>query len=297
MISLDSRLRGECIYLRPSMIKFKRSDSLNLELCGYNSQPLPMYLNRQVIKILEDMGIPDYWFLDLQSKEVQRLRKITATAANAAKFLKSKLVGQHSHLPWFIKKLISMDLEFRSDKFLRDILELCVMIQVRVMKYKARIPVPFGLTLYGIMDETNFLKEGQVFCTYTKGGKKKQLVGQRMVITRPPALHPGDVQIVDAVNVPKDSPLQSLTNCICFSQQGDRDLPSKLSGGDLDGDFYNIIWDQGCKPSRCYEPAYYERQNPQDIGRKVNREDMTDFFVKFMVGHYSLSLLTCNILR
>ena len=283
MISLDSRLRGDHIYLRSSMIKFEGSDSLDVELCGSNSQPLPMYLNRQVIKILEDMGIPEIWFLDLQSQEVQRLRKITATATNAAKFLQSNLVGQHSHLSWFIKKLFSMNLEFRSDRFLRDVLELCVMIQVRVMKYKARIPVPFGLTLYGIMDETNFLKEGQVFCTYTEGGKKKQLIGQGMVITRAPALHPGDVQTADAVKVPRDSPLRSLTNCICFSQQGDRDLPSKLSGGDLDGDLYNIIWDNGCKPDRCYDPADYPRQTPQDIGRKVDRDDMTDFFIKFMV--------------
>lgn len=297
MISLDSRLRGDHIYLRPSMIKFEGSNSLDVELCDSNTQALPMYLNLQVIKILEDIGIPDCWFLNLQSQEVRRLRKITVTAANAAKFLRSNLVGQHSHLPWFIKKLFSMDLEFRSDRFLRDVLEMCVMMQVRVMKYKARIPVRFGLTLYGIMDETNFLKEGQVFCTYTKGGKKKTLIGQRVVITRAPALHPGDIQIVDAVNVPRGSPLQSLTNCICFSQQGDRDLPSKLSGGDLDGDLYSIIWDKGCKPSHCYEPADYPRQTPQDIGRKVDREDMAEFFIKFMVGHYSLSLLTWKILR
>lgn len=88
--------------------------------------------------------------------------------------------------------------------------------------------------------------------------------------------------MVDAVNVPPNSPLLNLSNCICFAQKGERDLPSKLSGGDLDGDLFNIIWDAGCKPSRVCLPADYARVPPQDIGREVKLDDMTDFFLKFM---------------
>lgn len=154
-------------------------------------------------------------------------------------------------------------------------------MKVRVMKYRARIPVPLAKTLYGIMDETGVLEEGQIFCTFTDGNSKRMLIG-KLIITRSPALHPGDVQFVDAVEPPRDSPLLSLSNCVCFSSKGDRDLPSKLSGGDLDGDLYNIIWDTGCSPVRSYVPADYPRQDPVDIGRKVERDDMTDFFIKFM---------------
>jgi hypothetical protein len=282
MLSLDIRLKGDVVCLRPSMIKFEGSTANDIELCGSNLRPLPMYLNRQVIKLLEDMGVDDDWFLDLQSQEIERLRKITSSAANAAKFFKSQSIGEPCQLSWFIRKLDLLEFEFRSDRFLRDVLELSIMMQVRVMKYRARIPVPEGLTLLGIMDETGILEEGQVFCTFTKGENKTVLVGKRLVITRAPALHPGDVQLADAVNVPSNSPLRWLTNCICFSQKGERDLPSKLSGGDLDGDLYNIIWDFGCKPKRYCKPADYPRQPPQDIERTVEREDMTDFFVKFM---------------
>ncbi|KUJ21239.1 rna-dependent rna polymerase-like protein [Mollisia scopiformis] len=282
MISLDNRLEGERVHLRPSMIKFEGSTSVDIELCGSNARPLPMFLNRQVIKILEDMGVDDHWFLDLQSQEIERLRNITSTAANAAKFLKSQSIGETGSLSWFIKKLTSLGLEFRSDRFLRDVLELSVMMQVRVMKYRARIPVPLGLTLFGVMDETGILEEGQVFCTFTQGKDTTILIGKNLVITRAPALHPGDVQLVEAVNVPDHSPLRWLSNCICFSQKGERDLPSKLSGGDLDGDLYNIVWDSGCKPTHYCHPADYPRQLPQDIGRTVERDDMTDFFIKFM---------------
>jgi hypothetical protein len=282
MISLDTRLDEDSVLLRPSMIKFEGSTSLDIELCGSSLRALPMYLNRQVIKILEDMGVQDSWFLQLQSQEVERLRKITASAANAAKFLKSQLIGEVGHLSWFIRKLSSLGLEFRSDRFLRDVLELSVMLQVRVMKYRARIPVPSGMTLYGIMDETDFLEEGQIYCTFMDGKTKKNLVGKNLVITRSPALHPGDIQVVEAVTPPSNSPLLSLSNCICFSQKGERDLPSKLSGGDLDGDLYNVIWEPGCQPTHTCLPADYPRQVPQDIGREVTRNDMTDFFITFM---------------
>jgi hypothetical protein len=282
MLSLDTRLIGDSVLLRPSMIKFEGSTSMDIELCGSSLRPLPMYLNRQVIKIMEDMGVQDSWFMDLQSQEVARLRKITATATNAAKFLKSQLIGEAGNLSWFIKRLSSLGLEFRCDRFLRDVLELSVMMQVRVMKYRARIPVPSGMTLYGIMDETNFLEEGQIFCTFMDGKTKKNVVGKNLVITRSPALHPGDIQLVEGVTPPFDSPLLNLSNCICFSQKGERDLPSKLSGGDLDGDLYNVIWDRGCKPTHICLPADYPRQVPQDIGREVTPDDMTDFFIKFM---------------
>src|ERR1700722_1544443 len=126
MLSLDTSLKGDSIYLRPSMIKFEGSTSMDVELCGSSSRPLPMYLNRQVIKIMEDMGVQDSWFMDLQSQEVARLRKITATATNAAKFLKSQLIGEVGNLSWFIKRLSLLGLEFRCDRFLRDVLELSV---------------------------------------------------------------------------------------------------------------------------------------------------------------------------
>ena len=55
------------------------------------------------------------------------------------------------------------------------------------------------------------------------------IVKGRVTVTRAPALHPGDIQIATAVGVPDGSPLNSLDNCVVFSQQGARDLPSQLS--------------------------------------------------------------------
>src|ERR1700684_3709441 len=100
MISLDSRLRGDARILRPSMIKFIGTNKTDIEICGTASKPLPAYLNRQLIKILEDMGVKDSYFLNLQAKEVNRLRIITDSPINASSFLKRQTIGEAVHLPW-----------------------------------------------------------------------------------------------------------------------------------------------------------------------------------------------------
>lgn len=63
------------------------------------------------------------------------------------------------------------------------------MVELRNLKHKSRIYVEEGATLYGIMDETNTLQEGEIFITLdTKEWRHKVVVGERIVITRAPAL-------------------------------------------------------------------------------------------------------------
>jgi hypothetical protein len=285
MISLDSRLNGEALFLRPSMIKFDGSSSTAIEICEAAYNPLPMFLNRQLIKILEDMGVPDSFFLNLQVKEITRLRMITASPYNASTFLKRQSVGEVIHLPWLINKLSALQLDFHIDGFLRDVVEIALLVELRLLKHKTRIPVEKGWHLHGLMGETSILEEGQLFCIVTEEGRPKVISGRNLIVTRAPALHPGDVQLMNAVTVPPDSPLMRLRNCICFSSKGDRDMPSKLSGGDLDGDRYYILWDEDAHTTEVFTPADYPRQEPVDIGRMVERADMTDFFIRFMETH------------
>lgn len=132
------------------------------------------------------------------------------------------------------------------------------------------------------MDETGLLEEGEIFCVVMIEGIRKVISGDKLLITRAPALHPGDIQLVKGIVPPTDSPLMQLSNCVCFSQKGKRDLPSQLSGGDLDGDRYYVIWDEVAMPQQTFTPAEYPRKTPIDIGRVVTRSDMTDFFLNFM---------------
>ncbi|CAL3973231.1 unnamed protein product [Diplocarpon coronariae] len=282
MVSIDTRLRGELLLLRRSMIKFDGSTWPDVEICEAAYKPLKMFLNRQLIKILEDLGVDDKFFLKLQAEEVQRLRSITASPINASSFLKRQSIGIPINLPWLIGKLADLGLDFRRDGFLRDVLEMTLLVELRLLKHKTRIPVAKGWHLHGIMDETGFLEEGQVFCSAIVDGLPMAIAKNDILISRAPALHPGDVQTVDGVIPPAGSPLLELSNCIVFSSKGARDLPSQLSGGDLDGDRYYVIWDDDCCPQRLCKAADYARQTPINIGRAVTKNDMTDFFIQFM---------------
>ena len=149
VISLDTRLSGEALCLRPSMIKFRGSNDTNIEICGAASKPLPMYLNRQLIKVLEDLGVAEKPFLELQATAVEQLRLTTLSPINASTFFQRNFIGRATKLPWLIRKLSSIGLLFSNDEFLRNTLELAVLIQLREIKHRSRILVEKGRTLYG----------------------------------------------------------------------------------------------------------------------------------------------------
>jgi len=264
------------------MVKFEGSNSRHIEICSSAQKPLPMYLNRPLIKILEDLGVDDSTFLALQADEVKKLRDASHTPALAANFMERRNIGIKSlKLPWLIKTLHALDLSFQEDIFLGQAFELALLTALRDIKYRARIQVPKGFTVMGIMDEYGVLEEGEVYCHIDDAGKRSILTGE-IVITRAPAMHPGDVQVCRAVKLPIDCPLYNLRNCVVFSQKGDRDLPSQLSGGDLDGDLYNLIFDARFRPKRIHTAADYPRVKGKDLGRPVNTEDMVEFLIDFM---------------
>ncbi|KAF4918297.1 RNA-dependent RNA polymerase 1 [Colletotrichum viniferum] len=289
MLSLDTRLPGRVMCIRrESMEKFPSQDTENLEICGGASKPLKMVLNRQMIKILEDLEVRNDFFLRLQKTELDRLRAVTADAYNTGTFLHMQGIGLNCFLPSFIKSLDKYGIDYRRDDFLRTVVQNVVLQELRLLKHKARIPVPKGVTVFGVMDETGFLREGEVYIaydTYRRPGRTSidgSLRDGPVLVTRSPALHPGDIQLVKMRTPPAGHPLRNLRNCIAFSQFGRRDLPSQLSGGDLDGDLYNIIWDRDAMPKVTYKAADYPRVTPAALGRTVEREDMANWFVDFM---------------
>ncbi|RYP01261.1 hypothetical protein DL764_006264 [Monosporascus ibericus] len=286
MLALDDALEGMVMRIRPSMVKFESPDQENLEICDIANKPIPLVLNRQMIKVLEDMGCSEEWFFKIQNRELNRLRMITASVDNTVVFLKRQKVADQIRFSQLIRRLHILGIDYKRDQFLCSVVETVVLRELRLLKNKARIPVEKGVTLFGIVDEYGLLEEDEIFLTFDglPGTHYRDLDNRQVLVTRSPALHPGDIQIRRAVVPPNGHPLLSLSNCVVFSQKGERDLPSQLSGGDLDGDIYNIIWDDfavsSCK--REFAPADYPRVPPLDIRRSVVREDMTDFFVHFM---------------
>lgn len=68
---------------------------------------------------------------------------------NAGYYLQRNLIGKSARLPWLIRKLSYIGMTFSDDDFLRDTHELAILIQLRELKYRSRIFVERGMTLYG----------------------------------------------------------------------------------------------------------------------------------------------------
>jgi hypothetical protein len=230
VVSLDSRLVEDQFNIRPSMEKFTGSGSITLEVCGAAWRPYPMVLNRQFIKILEDLDVPPGSFMILQDRAVEKLRMMTTNTFNASFLLNDTQTSKAARLPSLLEMLSDIGLEYHDDSFLRGVVEMAVITKLREIKYRGRIPVENGITLYGIMDETGYLEEGQIYVVTQSSlnEPRKVLTGGKVIITRSPALHPGDIRTVEAIDVPDDSPLTYLRNCVVFSQHGKRDLPSEF---------------------------------------------------------------------
>ncbi|KAI4717300.1 RNA-directed RNA polymerase [Aureobasidium sp. EXF-10727] len=285
VVSLDSRLHEDQFNIRPSMEKYTGSNSVTLEICGAAWRPYPMVLNRQFIKILEDLHVPLESFITLQDRAVDKLRMMTTNTFNASLLLNDTQTSKVARLPHLLEMLSDIGLEYHDDSFLRGVVEMAVITKLREIKYRGRIPVENGITLYGIMDETGYLEEGQIYVVTQSAldEPRKVLTGDEVIITRSPALHPGDIRTVEAIDVPEDSPLRYLRNCVVFSQHGKRDLPSCLSGADLDGDLYNVIFEPMLMPQRdIAPPADYPRVPGIELDREVTIRDMSSFFVEFM---------------
>ena len=102
-----------------------------------------------------------------------------------------------------------------------------------------------------------------------------------VVVCRSPSYSPGDIRVLRGVKLPAEHPVSKLRNVILFSTSGERPDPDKMSGGDLDGDLYLVIWDkrvlQYSDTLRNIEPEKYDpplskptsSKNPEDWIRYV----------------------------
>jgi RNA-dependent RNA polymerase len=131
-------------------------------------------------------------------------------------------------------------------------------------------------------------------------GEKPQYIEGPILISKSPTIHPGDVQFAQAVGAPPaGSLLGELSNCVVFSQQGtlgllcvtwsllntyagDRPLPNKLSGSDLDGDEYDLILLPSLHPPRTVNPGGYPAAPRQILDRDSTIDDVADFVVNFI---------------
>jgi RNA-dependent RNA polymerase len=173
---------------------------------------------------------------------------------------------------------------------------------IKFLKEKARIVIEKGAFLLGCVDETATLKGHfhdpqsrhgatrdeklatlpEIFIQISNTDKRAayRVIEGICILARNPSLHPGDIRIVRAVDVPA---LRHLKNVVVLPQTGDRDVANMCSGGDLDGDDYLVMWDMDLLPPEInHPPMDYTAAAPTEVKGEVTLDQITTFFVTYM---------------
>jgi len=183
--------------------------------------------------------------------------------------------------------------------------------QLKGLLKKTKIFVPKGRWLMGCLDELGILEQGQCFIQassinnhlikhgsrFSSANKNAVTIVGTVVVAKNPCLHPGDVRVLEAVDVPE---LHHLVDCLVFPKKGERPHANEASGSDLDGDVYFVTWDKNLVPpgKRNWKPMDYSPAEARQLQRRVLQHvssttlcTCTRFFHKMFV---QLDVFTVN---
>ncbi|XP_043725101.1 RNA-dependent RNA polymerase 2 [Telopea speciosissima] len=278
--------------LRGSMLKFHSKDRM-LNVTSW-SESMPCYLNREIISLLSTLGIEDEKFEQMQREQIRLLDEMLTNREAALVVL--DCTGKDCKT--ILTNMLLNGYEPSVEPFLSMMLRAHREYQLSDLRNKCRIFVPKGRVLMGCLDETGTLDYGQVYVRVTMTGAERQsddhnffqkvdqttsIVVGRVVVTKNPCLHPGDIRVLQAVH---EEALEGkgLVDCLVFPQKGERPHPNECSGGDLDGDLFFVCWDENLIPSKTDTPMDYIARRPRLMDHEVTLEEIQRFFVDYMIN-------------
>ncbi|PYH44920.1 RNA dependent RNA polymerase [Aspergillus saccharolyticus JOP 1030-1] len=303
MLVVSPEAQPQEVHIRESQRKFSAIHN-NLEIIRWSQFGIAT-LNRQLIIVLSTLGIPDSVFHAKLQDMLQNLDRAMESDTLAISLLRRYVDSNQKTLT--VSELISDGFMKSREPFLTSVLTLWRAWHLKYLKEKAKIVIEQGANLLGCMDETGVLKGfyskndpkkndslekqlaalPEIFLQITRpeaegreDGKKYTVIEGVCILARNPSLHPGDIRVVRAVNVPQ---LHNLHDVVVLPQTGDRDIASMCSGGDLDGDDYLVIWDQDLLPEDWFQqPMKYTSNRAPDLNHDVTVDEITSFFVTYM---------------
>ncbi|XP_044480605.1 probable RNA-dependent RNA polymerase 1 [Mangifera indica] len=279
--------------LRHSMLKYE-SDSTSLDILD-NSKYQSYFLNRQLITLLSTLGIKDGVFERKQREAIAQLDAILTDPSRALEALGLMCSGESANV---LKEMLRCDYRPDEEPFLSLMLQTYRASSLQDLRTKARIFLPKGRNMMGTLDETGTLKYGQIFVQYShsrsshfsddfyfqsRGNASNQtsVCEGKVVVAKNPCLHPGDMRVLEAVDVPA---LHHMVDCVVFPAKGKRPHPNECSGSDLDGDMYFVCWDPDLIPPYQFRPMDYTPGKAKVFHRDVTIEDVEEYFVDFIVN-------------
>ncbi|KAF9227760.1 RdRP-domain-containing protein [Gyrodon lividus] len=307
VVSVDERLKGIHMCIRPSMNKFDvpGEEYGTIEISRAVGKPNIPHLNRPLVMVLEDRGAPKEVFLKLQEDAVAKARMAHDSATLFAKLLESHQLCFNYRLGSILRRLNALGLELKPNDLQQPLdtpffaqLRVCAINHVlRGVKHDARIPIPDSHMFVGVADEgpayvqkglknVYCLPQGKIFaCVQRPGDEKPKHLKGMCLISRSPVIHPGDVQRVYAIGKPPQDQaclFAHLKNVVVFSSTGTCSLPNGLGGGDLDGDMYEVIQYGDLLVPEHHDPASYPPGKTFKLDRPSTINDVCDFIVEYI---------------
>ena len=214
--------------LRPSMTKFTGNKAHNSIDILATARPFGCYLNRQIITLLSTLGVPDIAFTHLLHCMLTTIEK-ALTDLDTAK----ELITQHSNTnDGLLRLCFKVGINVLHDPYLCSLIQALARNLLSDLKNKARILVPNGANLIGIIDESQTLPYECIYyqTRAVDGTVIRPLHGTRVMVYRNPSVHPGDVRIMTFCDLPA---YHGLFDVAVFPTLGDRPPANEMSGGKI----------------------------------------------------------------
>ena len=275
VLSLQTNMpNGIWIQCRPSMKKFKGSSSTSFGVVKASKPYSFGALNAEYVTLLYELGISKETLMEKQSDHFKFLSSAFTDPevafdlftyhdafAAAERLVQEGLTAVQSE----IRGAVSKELKSMLDKRGRR---------------RVRIIIPESRLLYGVAEPKRLLGPDEVFVRITANGLPQTLTGGFSLVSRNPCLHPGDMRKLKVVDVPE---YHHLVDCVVFSTHHrlERSHADEMSGGDLDGDEFMVIFDRDLIPTVEFRPYDYPPAQIPKTEHKVGRLDLVRYFAKF----------------
>ncbi|KAJ0422162.1 RNA dependent RNA polymerase-domain-containing protein [Aspergillus carlsbadensis] len=298
MLIISPDARRQEVHIRKSQFKFAALHQ-GLEIIRWSQFSIAT-LNRQLILVLSTLGVTDQVFHSKLRTMLRNLDEAMQSDPKAVYLLRKYVDPNQTTLA--ISQMVLDGFRRSNEPFVTSLLTLWRAWHLKYLKEKAKIVLDQGACLLGCVDETATLR-GHFYDKIPKAGASREekiaalpeifvqvwrpenggkygVIEGLCILARNPSLHPGDIRVVKAVNIPS---LQHLKDVVVLPQTGDRDVASMCSGGDLDGDDYLVIWDEDLVPDDWFrDPMNYTGKKAQDLDHDVTVDEVTSFFVTYM---------------
>lgn len=217
--------------LRKSMLKYE-SDNTKLDVLAW-SKYQPCFLNRQIITLLSTLGVRDHVFEKKQREAVAQLDAVLVDPWKAQDALDLMSPGENTNI---LKEMLNCGYKPDEEPYLSMMLQSFRSSKLLDLRVKARVFIPKARQMMGCLDETGTLEYGQVFVQFSEAARRRfyeesttlddntttdhnYIITGRVVVAKNPCLHPGDVRVLKAINVPE---LHHMVDCIVFPRKGKR---------------------------------------------------------------------------